>query len=68
MLSCTHTLDHLGCGACSSMITAFEAGGDFHSRTAYGMYDYIKEDIAAGAFLFVRQACDAAALSRNAAP
>lgn len=50
------------------MITAFEAGGDFHSRTAYGMYDYIKEDIAAGAFLFVRQACDAAALSRNAAP
>lgn len=30
------------------MITAFEAGGDFHSRTALGMYDHIKDDIAKG--------------------
>ena len=30
------------------MITAFELGGDFHSRTAYGMYDYIKDDVAKG--------------------
>lgn len=31
---------------CRSMIDAFEAGGDFHSRTALGMYDHIKEAIA----------------------
>jgi len=24
------------------MIQAFKLGGDFHSRTAIGMYDYIK--------------------------
>ncbi len=29
---------------------AFELGGDFHSRTAFGMYDHIKDDIKAGAF------------------
>ena len=28
---------------CKSMITAFKEGGDFHSRTAMGMYDYIAE-------------------------
>jgi hypothetical protein len=33
---------------CQSMITAFELGGDFHSRTALGMYDHIKEAIAEG--------------------
>ena len=33
---------------CVSMIQAFEAGGDFHSRTALGMYDHIKEAIAKG--------------------
>jgi hypothetical protein len=26
------------------MLTAFELGGDFHSRTAYGMYDHIRND------------------------
>eukprot|EP00879_Flechtneria_rotunda_P001581 GHRR01001740.1.p1 GENE.GHRR01001740.1~~GHRR01001740.1.p1 ORF type:complete len:951 (+),score=402.49 GHRR01001740.1:427-2853(+) len=31
---------------CKSMIRAFELGGDFHSRTALGMYDHIKEAIA----------------------
>ena len=31
---------------CQSMITAFELGGDFHSRTALGMYDHIKQAIA----------------------
>lgn len=30
---------------CASMIAAFEAGGDFHSRTALGMYDHIKAAI-----------------------
>lgn len=33
---------------CASMKTAFELGGDFHSRTALGMYDNIKEAIAQG--------------------
>ena len=33
---------------CTSMITAFELGGDFHSRTALGMYDHIKEAIDKG--------------------
>ena len=28
---------------CQSMLTAFKAGGDFHSRTAMGMYPYIRE-------------------------
>jgi hypothetical protein len=33
---------------CESMRVAFEAGGDFHSRTALGMYDHIKEAIQQG--------------------
>lgn len=33
---------------CKSMLEAFELGGDFHSRTALGMYDHIKEAIASG--------------------
>ncbi|KAL6779457.1 POLG1X [Auxenochlorella protothecoides x Auxenochlorella symbiontica] len=33
---------------CRSMIEAFEAGGDFHSRTALGMYDHIKAAVASG--------------------
>ena len=33
---------------CVSMKEAFRLGGDFHSRTALGMYDHIKEAIAAG--------------------
>ncbi|KAK4744111.1 hypothetical protein SAY87_010423 [Trapa incisa] len=30
---------------CKSMLEAFEAGGDFHSRTALNMYDYIREAV-----------------------
>ncbi|KAJ0396513.1 hypothetical protein ATCC90586_006599 [Pythium insidiosum] len=33
---------------CQAMIEAFKAGGDFHSRTAMGMYDYVAEAIAKG--------------------
>ena len=33
---------------CESMIRAFEAGGDFHSRTALGMYDYIRAEVDSG--------------------
>ena len=33
---------------CKSMLTAFELGGDFHSRTALGMYDHINEAIGDG--------------------
>ncbi|KAG2498231.1 hypothetical protein HYH03_003981 [Edaphochlamys debaryana] len=33
---------------CQSMREAFVLGGDFHSRTAVGMYDYIKKDIDDG--------------------
>eukprot|EP01125_Pyxidicula_operculata_P012309 TRINITY_DN4036_c0_g3_i1.p1 TRINITY_DN4036_c0_g3~~TRINITY_DN4036_c0_g3_i1.p1 ORF type:complete len:1154 (-),score=245.82 TRINITY_DN4036_c0_g3_i1:8-3469(-) len=36
---------------CKSMIEAFKSGGDFHSRTALGMYDYIKQEIDAGRVL-----------------
>ena len=39
-------LAHLA--SCKSMINAFELGGDFHSRTALGMYDHIKEAIDTG--------------------
>ena len=33
---------------CKSMIEAFEAGGDFHSRTALGMFDYIQKKVEDG--------------------
>lgn len=33
---------------CQSMITAFRLGGDFHSRTALGMYDHIQRAVQAG--------------------
>jgi DNA polymerase I len=33
---------------CQSMIDAFAAGGDFHSRTAMDMFPYIKEKLDAG--------------------
>lgn len=36
---------------CTSMIEAFKLGGDFHSRTAMGMYAYIKKDVDAGEVL-----------------
>ena len=34
---------------CESMLRAFRLGGDFHSRTALGMYDHIKAAIDRGA-------------------
>jgi DNA polymerase I len=33
---------------CQSMIDAFAAGGDFHSRTAMDMFDYVKEKVDSG--------------------
>ncbi|KAK9806725.1 hypothetical protein WJX72_000669 [[Myrmecia] bisecta] len=33
---------------CRSMLDAFKAGGDFHSRTALGMYDHIQDAIKQG--------------------
>ena len=36
---------------CKAMIEAFQLGGDFHSRTAMSMYDYIKEDVERGTCL-----------------
>lgn len=36
---------------CKAMIDAFKKGGDFHSRTAIGMYNYIKKDIEQGNIL-----------------
>lgn len=33
------------------MITAFKEGGDFHSRTAIGMFSYIKKQIDEGTIL-----------------
>lgn len=33
---------------CRSMIDAFAAGGDFHSRTALGMYEHIQQAVAKG--------------------
>jgi DNA polymerase I len=33
---------------CKSMIEAFSSGGCFHSRTAMGMYDYIREAVDSG--------------------
>ncbi len=35
------------------MIRAFELGGDFHSRTALGMYDHIQAAVEAGALLLL---------------
>ena len=37
--------------ACQSMIRAFVLGGDFHSRTAFGMYDYIQKAVKDGEVL-----------------
>lgn len=30
------------------MIRAFVLGGDFHSRTAFGMYEHIQEAVKSG--------------------
>ncbi|GMH62613.1 hypothetical protein TrRE_jg2453 [Triparma retinervis] len=37
---------------CTSMIDAFSQGGDFHSRTAMGMFGYIKDSVDKGEVLF----------------
>jgi DNA polymerase I len=36
---------------CKAMIDAFTQGGDFHSRTAIGMFPYIKKDVEDGNIL-----------------
>jgi len=36
---------------CASMIDAFESGGDFHSRTAIDMFDYVKQKVDDGEVL-----------------
>lgn len=36
---------------CSSMVEAFRLGGDFHSRTALGMYDHIQKAVKDGGTL-----------------
>lgn len=33
---------------CKSMIDAFDSGGDFHSRTALDMFDYVKQKVDDG--------------------
>ena len=32
----------------AAMLRAFELGGDFHSRTAMSMYDYVAKAVEAG--------------------
>lgn len=39
---------------CKSMIEAFEAGGDFHSRTAITMFDHVKASVQNGECLLER--------------
>lgn len=41
---------------CQSMIQAFKAGGDFHSRTAMTMFDHVKEAVQAGQCALERDA------------
>lgn len=36
---------------CGSMIDAFQSGGDFHSRTAMGMYEHVAEAVKNGEVL-----------------
>ncbi|XP_049849216.1 uncharacterized protein LOC126318245 [Schistocerca gregaria] len=36
---------------CSAMISAFKQGGDFHSRTAFGMYPHIRKAVERGEVL-----------------
>ena len=45
---------------CQSMLEAFRLGGDFHSRTALGMYDHIQVAIDQGAPPVPRPAADSA--------
>lgn len=44
--------------SCQSMIKAFAAGGDFHSRTALTMYDHVAEAVRRGDCLLERDADD----------
>jgi DNA polymerase I len=46
---------------CRSMIDAFRTGGDFHSRTALGMYPNIAKDVETGACLLEWDASKGAA-------
>jgi len=39
-------LAHLA--GCASMVAAFRAGGDFHSRTAIGMYPHVRQAVERG--------------------
>ncbi len=39
-------LAHLA--GCASMVAAFKAGGDFHSRTAIGMYPHVRQAVERG--------------------
>ena len=56
---------------CESMLAAFRAGGDFHSRTAMGMYAHVGEAVAKGSVLLewdgkqARAAAVAAATQAN---
>ncbi len=43
---------------CESMKQAFRLGGDFHSRTALGMYDYIKAAVSEGVRATVGCCCE----------
>lgn len=36
---------------CKAMLDAFHKGGDFHSRTAMGMYPHLKKEIESGELL-----------------
>ncbi|CAN8067452.1 unnamed protein product [Agarophyton chilense] len=40
---------------CKSMIEAFEAGGDFHSRTAVTMFDHVKTAVSRGECILERE-------------
>jgi DNA polymerase-1 len=40
---------------CPSMLAAFAAGGDFHSRTALGMYDHIRAAVGRGEVALERE-------------
>ena len=51
---------------CQSMLEAFRLGGDFHSRTALGMYDHIKVAIDQGAQPVPSFAVDCGWLARMA--
>ena len=37
--------------ACTSMVEAFKLGGDFHSRTAMGMFDHVRRAVEEGTCL-----------------